>query len=126
MRTDLTTALAALLIAAATPVGADPSTGQGYTALDLLQPCQEADNDAREGGPSEIECEQYLTGFAEALRVTGMTGPQAGICLPEVNAADEIRWAFTRWVHGEYGSRKRMTAGDALLAALRHAFPCGN
>jgi hypothetical protein len=27
------------------------------------------------------------------------------VCLPEQNQADEIRWAFMRWTHENFGDR---------------------
>ena len=96
-----------------------------YSAADLLLPCLEADSDAREvGAVAETECEQYIMGFVHALQQTGGTGKEAGVCPPEVNTADEVRWAFTRWVHGSYTERKAMSAADALLATLKESFAC--
>ena len=115
---------AALLAGSTTFAAADSFTGSSYDAGDLLSPCQEADNDARWGEAAETECEQYLMGFADALREVGQTGPEAGICPPEQNTADEIRWAFMRWVHASYSERHRMPAADAVLATLRESFPC--
>lgn len=94
-----------------------------YYAGDLLSPCQEADNDARWGEAAEVECEQYILGFVGALDVTG-TGKAAGICPPTVNTADEVRWAFMRWVHASYSKRKAMPAQDALLSTLSENYAC--
>ncbi len=96
-----------------------------YTTEELLSPCQEADNDARWGQVAEIECEQYIIGYVDALEATGSVGPDSGICLPEQNAPDEIRWAFMRWVHGNYSHRTKMPAAESILATLQDAFPCG-
>ncbi|MFQ5565160.1 MAG: Rap1a/Tai family immunity protein [Paracoccaceae bacterium] len=126
MRLDMTAALGALLIAVATSGLAGSFSGASYSALDLLSPCQEADNDARWGEAAETECEQYIMGFADALREVGMTGPDTSICPPELNTADEIRWAFMRWVHADFSARKGMSAADALLATLRDSFACSN
>ena len=115
---------AALMAGFTSAASADSFSGSGYTAGDLLSPCQEADNDARWGEAAETECEQYLMGFADALREVGQTGAEAGICPPEQNTADEIRWAFMRWVHAKYAERTAMPAADALLATLRESFPC--
>ncbi len=108
------------------PVWAQAQTagGSAYSAADLLSPCQEADNDARWGAAAEVECEQYIVGFVDALTGAGATGPEAGICLPEVNVADEVRWAFMRWVHKSYSKNIAMSAADALLATLKDSFPC--
>ena len=125
MRKEITAALGAMLIATATPALPESFSGQSYSALDLLSPCQEADNDSRWGEAAETECEQYIMGFADALREVGMIGPDKGICPPEVNTADEIRWAFMRWVHADYSARKELSAADALLRALRDSFTCG-
>lgn len=82
------------------------SPGSGYPAIELLEICQEADNDSRRlGAAAEVECEQYIVGFVDALVETGQTGADAGICLPEQNVADEVRWAFKRWVHASYTAR---------------------
>ncbi len=95
-----------------------------YTAEELLSPCQEADNDARWGQAAEVECEQYIIGYVDALEATGAVGAEAGICLPDQNAADEVRWAFMRWVHGDYSRRTKMLAAEAVLATLTDSFPC--
>ena len=112
-----------LALAVAAPASAD-SHGSGYLASDLISPCQEADNDARWGEAAETECEQYIVGFVDALRTTGMAGSGTEICPPDVNTADEVRWAFMRWVHGSYGTRTKIPAADALLATLKENFPC--
>lgn len=97
-----------------------------YTSAELLSPCQEADNDARWGQAAEIECEQYIIGYVDALEATGAIGADSGICLPEQNVADEVRWAFMRWVHGSYSERTKMMAANALLATMQESFPCSN
>ena len=91
-----------------------------YSAVDLLSSCTEADNDARWGEVAELECEQYILGFVDALAETGDTTS----CPPKVNTADEVRWAYMRWVHEDYGAHKDMTAGGALLGTLRDKFKC--
>lgn len=117
--------LAALITVSA---AASPSSilqiHSNYIALELLSPCQEADNDARWGQAAEIECEQYIIGFVDALEVTGGVGEENGICLPSENTADEVRWAFMRWVHQSFTKRKAMMAGEALMATLKENFPC--
>ena len=95
-----------------------------YTTAELLSPCQEADNDARWGQAAEIECEQYIIGYVDALEATGVIGPETGICLPEQNIADEVRWAFMRWVHGDYSNRLKQMAANSLLETMQEAFPC--
>lgn len=94
-----------------------------YTALDLMAPCQEADNDARWGEFAETECEQYIMGFVGALKEVGVKS-EMGICAPEQNTADEVRWAFMRWVHGSYSERTKMAASTALMETLKENFPC--
>lgn len=114
--------LALGLMAVHSPVSAQAVAGV-YTAGDLLSPCQEADNDARWGEAAEVECEQYIMGFVGALRQVGAKADM-GICAPEQNTADEVRWAFMRWVHASYSKRKAMPASEALLDALKENFPC--
>jgi hypothetical protein len=108
---------------AALALAGNAASAQEYTALDLLSPCQEADNDARWGEAAETECEQYIMGFVGALQVTGKK-EEKNICAPEANTADEVRWAFMRWVHESYAKRTVMSAPEALLGALQANFPC--
>lgn len=122
MRSISTLTAAALFLAA--PAFADSHGGGGYMAMDLLSPCQVADNDARWGSAAETECEQYMVGFVEALQLAGMAGPGTEICPPEVNMADEVRWAFMRWIHEDYSKRKAMPASEALLGTLKDNFAC--
>ena len=126
MRATITLTAAALLMSAGLSgtAMAESFSGAGYTALELLSPCQNADNDARWGEAAETECEQYLMGFADALLEVGQVGPGTGICPPAQNTADELRWAFMRWVHQDYTARKAMPAADAVLASLKANFPC--
>ena len=118
----LTVSLIALL-ALGSPAMAG-SHSSGYLAGDLMKPCQEADNDARDGGPAETECEQYIMGFVEALMTTGMAGPGTKICPPEVNTADEVRWGFIRWVYKDFTARKAAPASEALMGTLTDDFAC--
>ena len=99
---------------------ASPGNSHGYGADELLSSCSEADNDARWGEVAELECEQYILGFIDALRVTGDTS----VCAPELNTADEVRWAFMRWVHEDFSARKSLDAGPALMSALKEKFAC--
>ena len=129
MRKQLTAAISAALIALAMPGLSQSQSGSGtsYSALELLAPCQLADSDSRDlGVVAEIECEQYIMGVVNALQAVEMAGTGTEICPPDLNTADEIRWAFTRWVHADYASRKVIPAADAVLAVLRESFPCGN
>ena len=114
----------ALLLSVWASAGADSLGGSGYSAGDLLSPCQESDNDARWGEAAETECEQYILGFVDAMKVVGAAGTESGICPPEVNTPDEVRWAFMRWVHRDYAARIRMSAADALRETLESAFAC--
>lgn len=119
--------VSALVAAMAMPqVGwAESYSGESYPASQLVEPCQDADSDAREvGQAAEIECEQYIMGFVDALAEIGVAGQGKEICIPAVNTADEVRWAFVRWVYGDFTKRRAMPAADALLAALRDTFAC--
>lgn len=116
--------LAILLLGMSTAVQAESFTGTDYSAGDLLSPCQESDNDARWGEAAETECEQYILGFVDAMAEVGATGAQTGVCPPTVNTADEVRWAYMRWVHADYSKRRALPAADALLSTLKDAFPC--
>ena len=98
--------------------------GSGYKAGELLSPCQNADNDARWGEAAETECEQYILGFVDGMHQAGATGKAGGVCPPDVNTADEVRWAFMRWVHEDYSKRTAMLAADALTATLKESFAC--
>ncbi len=101
-------------------VGAELS---GYTVEKLLEPCVEGDNDSRWGAAAEAECEQYIKGFTDAV-VMLESAIEGQICLPAGgNRADEIRWAFMRWAHKNYGDRG-MPAADGLMAVLKESFPC--
>ncbi len=103
----------------------EPAQARGlkdYTIKDLLEPCVEGDNDSRDGEVLELECEQYITGFADAY--TRLGGPKMdNVCLPEENQADEIRWAFMRWAHDHYGDRGK-PAVDGLRATIKAMFKC--
>ncbi|MDJ0824656.1 MAG: Rap1a/Tai family immunity protein [Rhodobacter sp.] len=117
----LITATAALMLATPALAGSHAS---GYMAAELMQTCQDADNDARGGAAAETECEQYMLGFVEALTATGMAGAGTEICPPAQNVADEVRWAYIRWIYGDFSARKAMSAADAVLATLKDSFAC--
>lgn len=89
-----------------------------YTIKQLLDPCVEGDNDSRWGAAAEAECEQYITGFTDAYMLTAAGGKAEGICLPEQNRADEVRWA-----HENYDLRDK-PAAEGLIAAIKAHFPC--
>ena len=108
-----------VVLLAAQPVAHGQSTSGEYLAKDLLSPCQEADNDARWGEAAETECEQYIMGFVDALKEVGAGGSE--VCPPAQNTADEVRWAYMRWVHADYATRTQMPAADALLATLKES-----
>ena len=114
MRSILIAALAALLIATG------GSAAKAYDATELLKACTEADNDARWGEVAELECEQYILGFVHALRELD----EKTVCAPPLNTADEVRWAYMRWVHEDFGAHKGMTAGAALMGTLKDKFKC--
>ena len=113
-----------LLALSSTQAPAQSAAERGYSAGDLLSPCQEADNDARWGAAAETECEQYILGFVDAMAKDGTAGPGGIVCPPVLNTADEVRWAFMRWVHQDYAARRQMSAPDALMDTLTSAFPC--
>lgn len=114
MRSLILAAVGAMFLA----MGTAPANA--YSATKLLAACTEADNDARWGEVAELECEQYIVGFVHALQAIGDTS----FCPPAQNMPDEVRWAYMRWVHEDYGAHKDMTAGDALLQTLRDKFKC--
>ena len=117
----LTAALAAagISLAAGAASAADVSD---YTIGELLAPCIEADNDAREGAEAETECEQYMTGFTDAFaQLAGAAGED--VCLPEQNRPDEVRWAFMKWAMQNYGRRDE-PAAEGLKMVLESAFAC--
>ncbi len=113
-------ALAAALLLSATAQGTELSD---YTVAQLLEPCVEGDNDSRWGAAAEAECEQYIKGFTDAFVMTTDGGKTTGVCLPAVNRADEVRWAFMRWAHQNYGQRG-MPAAEGLLETVKAAFKC--
>ncbi|PIE08679.1 MAG: hypothetical protein CSA74_01190 [Rhodobacterales bacterium] len=117
--------LAALCALTATPAPAPaPAPAQPVPlpvlAKDLLGPCQDADNDARDGFLSELECIGFIAGFVAALEVSD--GPP--LCLPDTNREDAIRRAYVRWVHASFSKRAKLPVGVALKAALDESFGC--
>ena len=128
MKTTTNAALAVALLSAAlvaSPGGAAAQDARTYSTDQLLGPCRTADSDARElGQAAQVECEQYLLGFVDALAATGASGAGKSTCPPAVNTGTEVRWAFVRWVYGDFSKRRTMPAGDAVLATLKDSFPC--
>jgi len=116
----------ALLCASALPTAAQgPAAGREYPASALMAPCRDADSDSREAGTSaQIECEQYVLGFVDALGAAGMSGPGKATCPPTLNTGPEVRWALVRWVYGDYTARSKMPAAEALMQTLKESFPC--
>ena len=95
-----------------------------YSIEQLLQPCMEGDNDAREQGYiAELQCEQYIHGFIDSYVLLSSGGKADNVCLPKQNRADEVRWAFMRWTHENYGQRDQ-PAGEGLLTVLKEKFVC--
>ncbi len=109
------------LAAIAAPQDAPAGQLSKYAVTDLMEPCFEADNDARWGAAAEAECEQYLRGFTDALILAGAA--EGKICLPEQNRDAEVRWAFMRWVHEHFGDRDQ-PAAQGLMSTLEDKFPC--
>ena len=114
----------AILTSIALSPAAVPAEAQNVPELavakDLLLPCQEADNDPRDGFIAELECLSYIRGFVAATELSG----SAPLCFPATNREDEIRRAYVRWVHGSFSKRGNMPVGEALRAALDEAFGC--
>lgn len=107
------------------PLAAQAQEGSlaDYTVADLLKPCQEGDNSARWGAAAEAECEQYIKGFTDAFVLSG--GPaRDGICLPDQNRLDEVRWAFMRWAYEHFEERDQ-PAAEGVMATLKARFACG-
>ena len=105
---------------------ATPNVAQAeldYSIADLLLPCKEGDNDARDGIIPETECEQYIAGFTDLYFRSGLAKSD-NICLPPAgNRDDEVRWAFMRWAHDNFGERGK-PAVDGLLRTLKEYFSC--
>ena len=120
--TPLHVALAAVAVFGLMLGTAQARDVKDYSVKDLLDPCVEGDNDSRGGSVLELECEQYISGFTDAyVRLGGSKADK--VCLPTINRADEIRWAFMRWAHDNYGQRT-MPAVDGLRATLKARFKC--
>ena len=97
---------------------------EDYSIEQLLQPCMEGDNDSREQGfVAELQCEQYIRGFLDSYVLLSEGGKSDNVCLPVQNRADEVRWAFMRWAHENYGQRN-MPAAQGLMAVTKSKFVC--
>ena len=120
--------LGAIGLAAGVALGTSAAFAQepaDYTVRELLEPCVEGDNDSRGGAVLEMECEQYVLGFTD-LYISANLDERDNVCIPETgNRADEIRWAFMRWAHDNFGQRD-MPAVEGLLATVRASFKCGS
>jgi len=123
MKRTLSILASAALAVAATAWTANAADVSNYKVIELYNPCNESDNDARWGAAAEAECEQYLRGFTDALILAGQVGPDAGICLPEQNRDDEVRWAYMYWVNQHYGDRNN-PAAEGVMETLKSRFPC--
>ncbi|MCI2399649.1 Rap1a/Tai family immunity protein [Aliiroseovarius subalbicans] len=120
---NVTPILFACALATATVTPLQAQTVPDLTvAKDLLLPCQEADNDPRDGFIAELECVSFIRGFMAAVDLSDL-GKK--ICLPDANRDDQVRRAFAQWVHGSFRKRGNMPVGDAILEALNDKFPCG-
>ena len=94
-----------------------------YTISDLLLPCKEGANDARNGSVLELECEHYIAGFTDLYHVLGQD-KKDNVCLPPVgNRDDEVRWAFMEWAHANWGEHKK-PAVEGLHRTLKAHFKC--
>ena len=94
-----------------------------YSIGDLLLPCKEGANDARNGSVLEMECEQYIAGFTDLYHVLGQDKKDK-VCLPPPgNRDDEVRWAFMEWAFANYGERKK-PAVEGLRRTLKAHFTC--
>ncbi len=111
------------LIFQAIPASAAVDLGN-YTVAQLLQPCEEGDNDARWGATKETECEQYVNGFTGAYLLLTNGGKKHNVCLPAAgNRPDEVRWAFTKWAYEKF-DRRNMPAAEGLMEVMKTVFPC--
>ncbi len=113
--------LAAVAMSAASGTVRAQELPEMALAQDLLVPCQDADNDARDGYISHLECVGYIRGFVAALEMTDSGGT---LCFPEANRDDQLRRAFVRWVHGAFRDRSKMPVAEALLGSLEDNFGC--
>jgi len=96
-----------------------------YSVADLVQTCEEGDNDARWGSDLEVNCEQFINGFTGAYLLLINNGKSQSVCLPPPgNRSDEMRWAFVKWAYDNF-DRRHMPAAEGLLEMIKTRFPCG-
>ncbi len=96
-----------------------------YSVADLMQTCEEGDNDARWGSELEVGCEQFIDGFTGAYLLLTDDGKSQAVCLPPPgNRSDEMRWAFVKWAYDNF-DRRHMPAAEGLLEMAKTHFPCG-
>jgi len=96
-----------------------------YSVANLMQTCQEGDNDARWSSELEINCEQFIDGFTGAYLLLINNDKSQSVCLPPPgNRSDEMRWAFVKWAYENF-DRRHMPAAEGLLEMVKNKFPCG-
>jgi len=96
-----------------------------YSVADLMQTCEEGDNDARWSSELEATCEQFIDGFTGAYLLLTDDGKSQAVCLPPPgNRSDEMRWAFVKWAYDNF-DRRHMSAAEGLLEMVKTKFPCG-
>ena len=94
-----------------------------YAVKDLLRPCQEGDNDSRNGVIDEMECEQYIKGVLDTIGLTRNL-EKNNICLPEsAQRPSEVRRAFVKWVFDNFEQRTE-PAAKGVFRSLQAAYPC--
>ena len=96
-----------------------------YSVANLMQTCEEGDNDARWSSELEATCEQFIDGFTGAYLLLTNKGKSQSVCLPAPgNRSDEMRWAFVKWAYDNF-DRRHMPAAEGLLEMVKSKFPCG-
>ncbi len=96
-----------------------------YSVADLMQTCEEGDNDARWSSELEVNCEQFIDGFTGAYLLLTNNGISQSVCLPAPgNRSDEMRWAFVKWAYDNF-DRRHMPAAEGLMETVKIHFPCG-
>jgi len=96
-----------------------------YSVANLMQTCEEGDNDARWSSELEVNCEQFIDGFTGAYLLLVDDGKSQAVCLPAPgNRSDEMRWAFVKWAYDNF-DRRHMPAAEGLMEMVKIHFPCG-